>query len=146
MGTQSNIQNVMTANPICLGTHASMAEVGRIFKEQDIHHIPIVDSENKLCGIIGYSDFTTALDSMTPFDNSKVAAANERGLSSLIVKDYMASPVVYLRADHSIGNAIDIFRENRFHALPIVDRDKKVIGIITTYDLLLELSKESFIW
>jgi predicted transcriptional regulator len=36
---------------------------------------------------------------------------------------------------------MNIFRENYFRAMPVLDKNKKFIGLLTTYDLMIEVFK-----
>jgi len=52
------------------------------------------------------------------------------------VKDLMVSPVVSTLQHKSVGHAKDIMQKNNIQALPIVDSDKKIVGIVTPSNLL----------
>jgi len=52
------------------------------------------------------------------------------------VKDIMTKNVVSLRDSDYLCYAAKIFRENKFKACPVVDKDNKVIGIMSERDLL----------
>lgn len=57
-------------------------------------------------------------------------------MRSLLVREVMVKQVAKLRPEDKIELAADIFRENLFHAMPVVDNDGKLKGIVTTFDLL----------
>ena len=48
----------------------------------------------------------------------------------------MTSQVARLSPKDSLQTAADYFRENLFHAIPIVDENDRLVGILTTYDLI----------
>jgi CBS domain-containing protein len=52
------------------------------------------------------------------------------------VGEIMEKKVAQLNPNDSALVAIGIFRENLFHALPIVNESNVLVGILTTYDLL----------
>ena len=55
----------------------------------------------------------------------------------------MTSKVVSLGPKELVGAAAMIFLKHLFHGLPIVDDDKKLVGIVTTHDILkYEFKKE----
>ncbi len=146
MSTNLNITKVMTPQPTSLKEYDPLVKAKEIFSKKSFHHIPIVNDENQLKGVLSFSDYSIALDSLTPFNNIRIEEENERSLKALIIKDYMTSNVAFLREHHTVRHAIDIFKENKFHCLPVLDDENKLLGIVTTYDLLIELSKETFIW
>ncbi len=44
--------------------------------------------------------------------------------------------------DDCIEVALGLFRENLFHAIPIVDQENRVVGILTTLDMLNHAYRE----
>ena len=48
----------------------------------------------------------------------------------------MTKKVATLYANEKIGAAAQVFLENLFHGLPIVDENDNLIGIVTTHDVL----------
>ena len=52
---QEPITQVMTHNPIAISLQSSISEVGRIFLEGKIHHLPVVEGK-ELVGIVSYTD------------------------------------------------------------------------------------------
>jgi CBS domain-containing protein len=51
------------------------------------------------------------------------------------VDEYMTTLVYCLTATNTVGEAIDIFLENKISCLPIID-GKKIIGIVTPFDVM----------
>ena len=52
------------------------------------------------------------------------------------VRDIMSSDVVTLRASDTVHEALDMLVENRVSALPVVDKAKNCVGILSTTDLI----------
>jgi len=48
----------------------------------------------------------------------------------------MSDKLVLITPEDSIGLAADMFITNHFHALPVVDEDDNLQGIVTTHDLI----------
>lgn len=57
-------------------------------------------------------------------------------MRSLLVKDVMTKRLVTVGPEDTLDFAAGIFRENLFHALPVADKDKNFLGLITMYDLM----------
>ncbi len=121
---------IMTKEVVSVNQDNTLEEVKKLLFEKRIHHIPVVDDENKLVGIITSWDL---IKSQKPF--------NEYG--DIKVAELMTKNVAALGPNELIGAAAMIFLKNLFHGLPIVDDDGKLVGIVTTHDLLLyEYNKE----
>lgn len=114
----------------------TMEVVHRIFHTSEIHHLPVVGDDGVVVGIISKSDYYSISNAFPLFRPDLRDAANERLFKSLLVEDVMTRQVATLSPNDSLTVAAGYFKENIFHAIPIVDREGKLVGILTTYDLL----------
>lgn len=131
-----SVKEIMTSKVITALSNDNMTVVDEIFKKNNIHHIPVVDKEDKVVGVISSTDYNKILNTFTFFTNKKSEEYNKAILRSLLVEDVMTSHVATLQSDASVMVAAGIFNENLFHAIPVVDKNGKLEGIITTFDLL----------
>ena len=86
---------------------------------ENMNHIVITDRENHLKGIV------------TSFDVTKAIAQNKRELNDIITKK-----VITTTDNEPIGLAARRMKNNNISALPVVDESKRVIGIITSEELM----------
>lgn len=62
---------------------------------------------------------------------------NEEVFATVTAAEVMSKPVAMLYPDDTLEQAMNYFRENLFHAAPVVNKQtKKLEGILTTFDLL----------
>jgi len=101
-----------------------------------------MDKGEMLCGIISREDFFKLAYELSLKTTGKTWT--EREYNAMKAKDIMTKNPLVLDADDSIGLAADIFLANRFHALPIVE-ENRLVGMVTTHDLLLYSFNSSFI-
>jgi uncharacterized protein (DUF39 family) len=94
-------------------------EVAQKIIKQNINHIVITDRENNLKGIV------------TSFDITKAIAEEKNDLNLIITKK-----VVTTFNDEPISTAARKMRQNNISALPVIDENKKVTGIITSEELM----------
>ena len=132
----AKIKDVMTADVISVKATDTMNQVSLIFNSREIHHLPVIDGEGKIVGIISKTDYHKLEHGFTLFKSKESQAYNDAIMRSLLASDVMTKQVVTLLPDDNISVAVDIFRENLFHAIPVVDENHKLVGILTTYDLL----------
>lgn len=130
------VSQVMTTEVVTVRPDDTMELVHRIFHTSEIHHLPVVDEDGKVVGIISKSDYYSISNAFPLFRPDLRDAANERLFRSLLVDDVMTRQVATLFPDDSITVAAGFFKENLFHAIPIVDKQGKLLGILTTFDLL----------
>ena len=116
-----SVQSIMIKDLITLGPESTLAHVRDIFKSKRIHHIPIVD-EGKLVGLVTTYDLWMKNPNQSDYD-------------TILVKEIMSKKLVKLEIDDKVGTAAELFLDNRFHALPVVDKDI-LVGLVTTFDIL----------
>ncbi len=132
----AKISDVMTREVKTVFPDDSVRKVQELFEMNHFHHLPVVDDNHTVLGMISRSDFNLLCDKSTIFDSDKSKEINERFFKSIIAKDIMTKQVLKLKEDDPITKAVDIIRENLFHGIPVVDHQMKLIGVVTSYDLL----------
>lgn len=130
------VKELMTTEVVTVNHLDLMMKVKEVFDTNNFHHLPVVDKDHKLLGIISQHDFNKVLTTFSVFKNSKAEIANRRFMMSLLAKDVMTKQVARLHPEDAISIAVGIFKENLFHALPIIDDENRVVGMLSTYDLL----------
>lgn len=109
----------MIIDPITLHETATVGDALRIMKEFRIGGIPIVDENQKLKGIITNRDLRFQLDA-------------SKAITDIMTKDNLI--VGYEGA--GLAEAEDILRNYKIEKLPIVDKEYRIIGLITYRDIL----------
>lgn len=132
----TTIAHIMTREVFFVHPNDTMQRVDEIFKMHNIHHVPVIDGESHVVGIISKSDYLKILHGFTLFKTAKSEEYNKAILRSLLVEEVMTKQVAALSPDDTVDVAAGYFRENLFHAIPVVDRQKKLVGIVTTFDML----------
>lgn len=123
------VRAVMTTDVITLTPENTLGDARRIMLEKHIHHLPIVEGK-KLVGIISSWDI---------FKSGKSAAECE----NVPVTEIMVNKVAALDPDQHLGAVAEVLKEHLFHAVPIVNDDRELIGIVTSTDLIrYEYNKE----
>ncbi len=130
-----SVDKIMTTEVITIGPENTMDKVKKVFDQHNIHHIPVIENA-KVVGIISKTDYLKLLHGFTLFKTQKSDNYNDAIMRSLLVREVMTKQVAKLNPDDSIETAAGFFRENLFHALPVVNKTGELVGIITTYDLL----------
>jgi CBS-domain-containing membrane protein len=126
----------MTTNLITVGPDERMERVDEIFNNNEFHHLPVVDENKKLVGILSKTDYLMLCNSFTIFNTRIAKEQNRRLFASMLVKEIMQKNTAKLHPDNEVLLAVGFFKENLFHAIPIVDAEDKLVGIVTTFDLI----------
>lgn len=136
MNKQMTVGELMTTPVITVAPDDTMDKIQAIFRKNNIHHLPVVD-DGQVVGMISNTDYMRLLHGFTLFKTEKSEEYNDAILRSLLANEVMTRQVAVLNPEDSLEMAAGYFRENLFHALPIVDKkSKKLVGILTTYDLI----------
>lgn len=136
------IKDLMTQPVLTVHPSDKMEQAAEIFENHAFHHIPVVDDEHKVVGMISRHDYNKILHAFTAFNTENSRRSNEVTLKALLTRDVMTKQLATVNINDPIEKAVDMFKENLFHALPVVNNNKQLEGIITTYDLLNYAFKE----
>ncbi len=110
----------------------SLEQVEQCFRAYNIHHLPVVDEQGHLAGLITRSDFSRANHLLAHF---------RQDFKSVLVKEMMTRQLATATPDTPMHKIAEVFLSNVMHAMPIVDGNN-LVGIVTTQDLLKYLLEE----
>lgn len=131
----------MTADPIYVQELTVMDKVALIFDKKNIHHVPVIDESNNCVGIISMSDFLQIQDKFSRFNLEDSLKISKKFMGSLTAREVMTKNPVSVDIDTPISKAIELFLQNVYRAI-IVTEKGKLVGILTPYDILREISTE----
>ncbi len=138
MNFTAPVSNFMTKKLITVVPTDKLNEVKKIFESNKIHHLPVVRYKT-LVGLISKSDilhFSKGLK-ISPGE----ALEEKARLKHYSVEDIMKTGIATLAPDDRLNVALQLFLENRFHAIPIVEADE-LVGMLTTFDIIKLLVEE----
>ncbi|MCB0580036.1 MAG: CBS domain-containing protein [Phaeodactylibacter sp.] len=134
MDLKAPVSTIMTTDLKTAGPEDATTVLDDIFKQNRFHHVPIVNDEKRVVGIISKSDFLYLLRGYTVHETDRFReSAKLRGFK---VKEIMHGEVVTIREDTSIREAVALLSENRFRSLPVVNSKSELVGIVTTHDII----------
>jgi acetoin utilization protein AcuB len=120
-------RNVVTAN-----LRDGLRQTFYRMRERNVRHMPVLDHREKLVGIISDRDLRRP-DWVDTEEN--VAHYYLLDNQKHVEQAMTASPVV-IRPDDEIQEAVSLFSQYRFGALPVVDHENNLVGILSVYDVL----------
>jgi len=137
MNLLAPVSTIMTENLITVGTEDNLKKVQEVFKSKNIHHLPVID-KGKLVGMLSKSDY---LFFRRGFTNDSENELDLLRMKTTKVKEIMTDKLALLEPEDRIQTAVEVFKENLFHAIPIA-KDGFLKGIVTTLDIINHLSKD----
>ncbi len=114
------VNEVMTSDLICFSPQILMQEVLEVFRQKRISGAPIISNNGELIGIISMEDLIRCLI--------------DSDLESNIEK-YMTTNLVTILPTDSVIEASKKFVATNYGRLPVVDKNQKLVGMITKGDI-----------
>lgn len=116
-------QDIMTTEHLWVSQDDSnLCKVAQIMSDHNVGSVPVVDAEGKLVGIV------------TDRDVCCRGVAQERSPTTP-VREIMSESLHFVNEDAGLNEIEDIMRRYRIRRLPIVDANRKLLGIISLGDL-----------
>ncbi len=126
------VRDLMTSTVVTLGRNDALRSADDIMRLGRIRHLPIVDEEGKLVGIVSQRDlFHSGLVRALGYGTR----AHTRALDSLDVKEAMHTEVVTLGPSAPLAQAAKLMLERKIGCVVIVE-DSQVVGILTESDFV----------
>ncbi|MGH2522061.1 MAG: CBS domain-containing protein [Anaerolineales bacterium] len=127
-----NLKEVMTPDVEVVGPHATLQEAAQKMRDLDVGSLPVCDGARVL-GMITDRDITIRA----------VAAGHDPRQSH--VHATMSPELIYCFEDRDIKEAADLMARHQIRRLPILNRDKKLVGIVSLGDLATDLNDEELV-
>ncbi|WP_347862553.1 acetoin utilization AcuB family protein [Salimicrobium sp. PL1-032A] len=125
------IEEMMKKDIHTLTEEDTIEEALKILNAHHIRHIPIVDKEYKVIGIVSDRDVRDASPSVFEQDSGLTQLSNKLG-------SIMTSPVITVHPLDFVEEVATIFYEHEIACVPVTSNEK-LVGIITEKDLLYTL-------
>jgi acetoin utilization protein AcuB len=126
------VKDWMQKKVISAGPNMGMLEAHRLMSRNKIRRIPIVGRDDKLIGIVTRSDVRQA-------EPSEATTLNVWEMNYLLAKlklsDIMTHDPLHVHSEDTIKTAATIMHENKIGALPVVDDNNRIVGILTESDI-----------
>lgn len=126
------VNEMMTKNPVTLSESDSLADVFRLMNEYDIRHIPILNSQNQLIGLVSQRDALSAQESLLTSLQPEQREVEERAIP---VTRFMTSNVATVTPKAGLREAALYLQKHKFGCLPVL-KSEALVGIITESDFV----------
>jgi len=128
------VSNHMSRQVITVRPETPLKEVRELLRSHSFRHLPVVDAEQVLIGIVTDRDLRSALPSAFMSEEEKASYLSRFQTST--VATIMTEAVYSLDQRATLDDALLLFDRSRVGALPVVNEEKRVLGILSIRDLL----------
>ncbi len=127
--SRSMAQKVITVNK-----KTSLLEAQELMRGQQIRHLPVVGADNHLEGIITDRDIRSAL----PYDLAmgKGGPQEKEKYAQIKVADVMTTDLLTISPTQTVQDALLLVERKKVGAIPVVDDNHMLVGILSVRDLL----------
>ncbi|MGZ3725909.1 MAG: CBS domain-containing protein [Pseudobdellovibrio sp.] len=124
---QNKIRGIFSKNLVTIKDSASIAEAHEMMEKHNFRHLPVVDEEGFLVGILSKNDYRALL-------------RMEGNLKGIQVKELMSSPVKTFSINSEIKSVAQLFVVQKLSSGLVMDH-QEIVGIVTSEDLLRLLAE-----
>ena len=131
--TAFSVADFMTRDPVVALPDDLLLDAAARMQRQRIRHLPVVDANQRVIGMLSDQDVRTAIGDPSRVFERDLASSP---VSSLHVRDAMTRPAITTTTDRSGTDLARDFVRLSATAMPVVDSDDKLLGIVSYIDVL----------
>jgi CBS domain-containing protein len=130
----SRVRDVMTTSVVTVDRITPYKEIARLLTEHRISGMPVLTMGRHVAGVVSEGDLIAARD--------RNAGGRWRWLTgrkehhALVASQLMTSPAITIHPDATLATAAALLNAHHLRRLPVIDRDGKLLGIVSRRDLL----------
>lgn len=125
-GDELLVGQVMTCGPQCISMETSALEVVRIFHGQGFRHLPVLNADESLAGLISDADVIRCFGLGEP--------PSKEALAAIPASQLMCTEVLTVNPATPLSVAVELMIDHGIGCLPVV-ANGRLVGIITGTDL-----------
>jgi CBS domain-containing protein len=149
------VRDVMTKNVISFSPDASVYDCAKILREKRISGAPVRDKNGRVVGVLSEGDIMQLIEKRdldinlilpSPLDVLELPVKMKLALDSVAkdiqktatakIEDIMTKDVVSISPGVDISNAAKTMSTEKVNRLPVIDKNKRLVGIITRWDII----------
>jgi CBS domain-containing protein len=124
------VKEVMTRGVECTRPSATLQEAARKMRELDVGPLPVCGDNDRLVGMLTDRDITVR------------AVAEGQDPKTARVQDILTPNILYVFEDQDVTEAARLMKENQIRRLVVLNRDKRLVGIVSLGDLAVDTGDE----
>lgn len=144
------VKDIMTKRVISVFFNENITKVAHLLDEFQIHGVPVVDKNNKIVGIITESDFflkslpglhlPSYIDFIKKAEFTKRLSKKQKQETNQLLEatagDVMTIDCFCVEPTLEIKELASIFKNKHIYTIPVIDKDKVVVGVVTMADII----------
>jgi len=123
------ISEILTPNPQCISPETTLTSAAKKMKSLDVGMLPICERD-RLVGTVTDRDITIR------------AVASGANPNTATVREAMTPDIVYCFDDEDVEDAAELMEQKQVRRLPVLSRDKRLVGILSLGDLAVRSQRD----
>lgn len=133
------VTKIMSTNLVTIHHGEPVSKVRQLIREHGVHHVPVVSGQ-MLVGIVSNTDvLRVSFGDAFHTDERTVDATLDH---TMTLEQIMEKNPVSVRENAPIREAAQILSQGNFHSLPVVAEGNKLVGMVTSTDLIRYLLEQ----
>ncbi len=116
------VKRAMHKGAVWVSPNTPLVEVAKTMHQHDIGALPVGEND-RLVGMITDRDIVCR------------AVAEGADLSKMTAQDVMTKGISYCREEQDIEEALEVMEKNKIRRLPVINDDKRMVGILSLGDI-----------
>ena len=132
MITNEKIKHILTTDVVSVHVKQKLSDVNEIFRENMIHHIPVLDGKCPI-GIISTKDILKLIFNIDTQDERMIDAIMDHNFK---IKEVMTKDLITLPISSTIKDVANVLRYSSIHSIIVTNKKGEMEGIVTSTDLI----------
>lgn len=141
-------KEIMTSEVKVVKRTDKISEAVKVLTQEKVGGLPVVNDENKVIGIISETDvlkkeknietpaYINLLQGIFYIDTLKTFEKDIKSVAAYIVEDLMSTKIITVDENDTLKTVANLMINKNINRVPVVDKDKKLKGIICRYDVI----------
>jgi CBS domain-containing protein len=134
-------RTVMTSKPISVTPDTTVEEIGKLFVSHRISGVPVVDTENRVLGVVSESDIILKEIHSEPhlvkrLGNIIMPTTRQGGKTGGTASEIMTSPAITALEETPVRELVRIISDKKIKRVIIVDKEGHLKGIVSKMDIV----------
>lgn len=128
MGTK--VREVMSERPRVASPETPVRQIAELMASEDVGAIPILEGE-QLAGMVTDRDIVVR------------AIAKGKNPEGMAVREILSRDVVTVQPDQDLSDVLQLMAQHQVRRVPVVDEDKRLVGVVSQADVALEAKEKA---
>jgi len=137
MKNKPKLAEIMTSDPQTVSLGQPLSEAYTLLQNRSFHHVPVVDG-NVAVGMISATDILKLVYDVDGSDDRMLRTFLDHQFT---LEDAMTTELITVQVDDDLRTVVDHMASGAIHSVMVLDDDGKLVGIITSTDLIFQLGQ-----